>query len=155
MINQNDYFKENRMNKAELAVQKSETARENKIIRDAQKALCKSYLTAEKENMTPDVFEAFKALTGAFKEGRLQRPGVNDALRSLFLDRGIAGEVTSIEIFELFEFGAPEMAKRIRQLINSDKPVWISYENKVYTLKGIDTQPEDWTGYVHIRSETL
>jgi len=103
-------------------------------------------------NSNPDlpseVLEAMKYLAGAGKAARVAKPGVNNLLKDLFLEKG---SVSAIEIFEKFEFGRPTMEQKIRTFIKSapEDRIWIAFESGSYVVKGHGAEaPEGWTGYV-------
>jgi len=103
------------------------------------------------------VVDAMKYLAGAGKAERVAKPGTNNVLRDMFLERGT---IPALELYDKFEYGRPAMEQKIKTFIKAkpEERLWIRFvaDTKSYELVGTgEFAPDGWTGYVPVAKTDL
>ncbi len=121
--------------------------------RNEKKAIVKAFLATEAGKAIPDEsLEAIKYLAGM--GARSEGMQVASELRKLLE----AGSVSSVTIFEKFEYGRPTMEKKIRDFIKADEAnrIWVQFADGKYSIAGRGANaPRNWKGYVPVTTEKL
>lgn len=104
------------------------------------------YLNSDESRKVPaEVKEAILYLSGTGV--RTSRSGIVSELKTLLL----AGPVSSVDIFNKFEYGRPTMNQKINNFIKA-KPedrIWVAFEDGNYVIKGKGPfPPKGWTGFM-------
>ena len=121
--------------------------------RKAKKEIVKTFLESDEgKAITGDVLEAIKYLAGM--GARSQGMQISSELKTMLE----AGEVSSIDIFTKFGYGAPTMAKKIRDFIKAEPAnrIWVVFEGGNYSIAGHGANaPNGWTGFVPVEEASL
>jgi len=109
----------------------------------------------EKDETIPkNVREAILYISGTGV--RSARSGINAELRALFIEKKT---VSSVDLFQKFEYGRPTMNQKIKLFINAPDPedrIWIAFESGNYVLKGKGAvAPRGWTGFIPTEKEDI
>ena len=116
--------------------------------RKAQKAVVKAFLETEAGKAIPQVeLEAIKYLAGM--GARSQGMQISSELKDM-LEKG---DVSAIEIFTKFGYGAPTMQKKIRDFIKAEPAnrIWVQFIEGNYSIAGRGANaPKGWTGFIPV-----
>lgn len=112
-----------------------------------------SYLNSDESKRVPtEIKEAIQYLAGTGV--RSTRSGIVSELKALLLN----GPVSSVEIFQKFEYGTPTMKQKINNFIKTspEDRIWVTLEDGNYIVKGKGPEaPKGWTGYLPTESAEL
>lgn len=114
-----------------------------------------SFLSSDSaKNIPAEIKSAIEYLAGTGQ--RMASTGIGSALKEALL----AGPLTSVEIFQKFEYGTPTMKQKIREFIKVSNPedrIWVDFKDGKYSVVGKGPNPpKGWTGYVPVaKSEEL
>ena len=119
---------------------------------DARKKVTNFMNSDLAKNIPAEVKSAIEYLAGTGQ--RLASAGVGSALRDALLK----GPLTSIEIFQKFEYGTPTMKNKIREFIKAtpENRIWVEFKDGKYSVVGKGEKvPANWSGYVPAEKEEL
>lgn len=109
---------------------------------------------ADDTKIPKDVREAILYISGTGV--RSTRSGINSELKTLFLENK---SISSVDIFQKFEYGRPTMNAKIKLFLNPSDPkdrIWVTFEDGNYILKGTgETAPRGWTGLLPTEKATI
>ncbi len=113
----------------------------------ARKVSARSIITKfleRDESLPANVKEAILYISGTGV--RSERAGIVSELKALIMEKK---SVSSVDIFNKFEYGRPTMNAKIKGFINA-KPedrIWVIFEAGNYVLKGKgENAPKGWSG---------
>jgi hypothetical protein len=122
----------------------------------ARKAEARETITkwiADEPKVDTKVLEAIKYLAGTGV--RSVRTGVSLELRNLLE----AGPVSTVDIFNKFEYGRPTMQQKINDFIKKGEPkdrIWVALADGKYSIVGRGPNPpKGWIGYLPVVKEEL
>lgn len=144
----------------------SMSVEEKKAYNEKKKIAAKAYQERKREASTKvlewlktdpkipeDVKQSMLYLTGG---STVKRTGAVSELKAMILEKK---SVSSVDIFNSFEYGRPTMEQKIRGFIkvaNPEDRIWVAFENGNYVLKGTGPNPpKGWTGYVPTEKSEL
>ena len=126
-----------------------------KMEREANRGIVRLFLEGEEHAFNEELKLALVALTGCYKQGRASQSSLNDVLRQRFIDYEF---IKGFDLYEEYELGGSEMAKKIRSFIKDfpeSERIYVQKVGKDYQLMSVGFIPENWTGYRVIVEETL